>query len=668
MTVIPSHVAQVLARLAGPAVLLPIPRNQKGPVFQDWPQTTLAAMSNPAYLSQFQRSGNIGVLLGEPSEGLCTVDLDSEEVLKAFLSVNPELSSTLQTSRMRGGNLWLRILGKFPAAGKIKDHATGRDLGEWRANGNQTVIHGAAIDTTKGETKPTQYRTLVDAPPLKIAFSQIVWPGGWRVPWMPEPEEAGIAANQELIAEHGEPFTKSDNGRLTLNAMYFIARFARSDDTLYEPAESQFYGYDLELGLWRRRTEAAIKIDLAEALKEYADGQSNGVKGQIVNSRTPAALAGMASLLQGFVEETDAFNRVHGVVHVANGMLHLAGERPELRPFEPQYRSRNIAPVAYDPAAECPRFKRELLESALDAADVSLVQRYFGACLLGRNLAQKLLILTGTAGGGKSTLLEILEKILGIENVGQLRTEHLAERFEIARFVGRLLLTGKDVPGRFLEESGAHALKALVGHDLLDAERKGSNLSVPVRGDFAVVITCNSRLRVRLDGDADAWRRRLLIVKYERPKPERPERDFANRLLAEEGAGILRWMVDGARAHLAELAECGDYRLTDTQRQRVNSLLAESDSLREFIRQRTEVHHGSDVTVYELVEVYAQYCDSQGWEQAPVRRVELDLPDAMQEIRKAARRNDVQREGKSRRGFAGVRLIENAGEAADHDA
>ena len=211
-------------------------------------------------------------------------------------------------------------------------------------------------------------------------------------------------------------------------------------------------------------------------------------------------------------------------------------------------------------------------------------------------------------------------------------------------------------------------MKALVGHDLLDAERKGSNASCPVRGDFGVVITCNSRLRVRLDGDADAWRRRLLIVRYERPKPERPERDFANRLLQEEGAGILRWMVDGAGAHLAELAECGDFRLSAHQRQRVNSLLAESDSVREFVRQGTEACPGADVTVYELAEGYAAYCDTMGWEQMPTRRLENELPDAMQDVRRAARRNDVQREGKARRGFANVRLIEDAGEAADHDA
>ena len=36
----------------------------------------------------------------------------------------------------------------------------GEDWGEWRADGNQTVIHGEAIDRKKGETKPTAYKII----------------------------------------------------------------------------------------------------------------------------------------------------------------------------------------------------------------------------------------------------------------------------------------------------------------------------------------------------------------------------------------------------------------------------------------------------------------------------------------------------------------------------
>ncbi len=655
-----SPVQRVRERLGMDAVLLAIATRKKNPTLPGWQKVQRASMDDPAYLDSLNHGGNIGVLLGAASDGLCAIDFDADADAESFLAANPELTGSFRTRGARGCQVWIRAQGVFPPSGDAKD-AEGKKVAEWRADGRQSVVWGM-------HPSGQDYTWIVDADPLKFHFQRVHWPEGWRASWMPEQEDPGIAADRALIEQYGAPFTRSEKGKLALNPPYFVARFAASGDILFEPAEGTFYAYHGETGLWGQRTAASLKIEFAEELKAYADALSPADGSQIINARNERFLFGLVGLLQGHVEAREAFMRQDGVVHVANGMLHLDEEPPALRGFRADYRSRNAAPVAYDPAADCPRFKRELLGSALAHDDVSLVQRYAGACLLGNNLAQKILVLTGTAGGGKSTLLEILERILGNENVSEIRTEHLSERFEIARFIGKVLLTGKDVQGRFLEAEGAHKLKALVGNDLLDAERKGSNASCPVRGNFFVVITCNSRLRVRLDGDADAWRRRLMIVKYERPKPERPERDFAGRLLAEEGPGILRWMVDGARAHLAELQECGDFRLTPRQRQRVDGLLAESDSVREFVRQGVSNVPGQDVTVYELEEAYSVYCETMGWEPLPTRRLQTSIGDAMQELRRVARRNDIQRGGTPKKGFSGVRLVDRAEEAADHDA
>ena len=207
-------------------------------------------------------------------------------------------------------------------------------------------------------------------------------------------------------------------------------------------------------------------------------------------------------------------------------------KEPIYRNSHPDYYSRNVCPIPWDPNADCPRFKTELLATALEPEDISLLQRWCGSLLLGRNLAQKIMLLTGTPGGGKSTLLEIIEAIIGPANVCQLRTEHLSERFELSRFLRKTMLSGKDVKGDFLQTEGAHVLKALVGHDLLSAERKGSNSEFQLRGEFGVAVSCNSRLRVKLEGDVDAWRRRLLIIRYEKPKPSKRVLDFAKTLLS----------------------------------------------------------------------------------------------------------------------------------------
>jgi hypothetical protein len=43
-------------------------------------------------------------------------------------------------------------------------------------------------------------------------------------------------------------------------------------------------------------------------------------------------------------------------------------------------------------------------------------------------------------------------------------------------------------------------------------------------------------------------------------------------------------MLEGARRHVEELRDHGDSQLTDHQKERVNSLLDESDSVRVFVQ------------------------------------------------------------------------------------
>ena len=162
--------------------------------------------------------------------------------------------------------------------------------------------------------------------------------------------------------------------------------------------------------------------------------------------------------------------------------------------------------------AKCPKFNA-LLAFALEPDDVSLFWRWFGSVLLTGNAAQRILLFIGEPAAGKSTIAEVVEKVIGLINCTALRTKQLHERFEIGRFFGYTLLTAKDGPGDFFEQDGAQALKTLA-HDYIPGERKGSMESVPVYGDFDCMITCKERLLVRLEGDTDigAWKRRLMLL------------------------------------------------------------------------------------------------------------------------------------------------------------
>lgn len=655
----PTHIVEQLRDLVGrDVVLLPIPPGEKGPRFTGWQNVTAASMEDPAYLARLNHGGNIGVLLGQPSGGLCSIDVDDDAALDEFLALNPALQATLRTRRARGGNLWVRVQGDYPPLTKLIAQ-DGRGWGEWRADGGQTVIHGAAMDARKGESAPVPYLMLVAASPVCIRFADIVWPARLIVPGTPAAANDAQQAAAELMDQFGAPYYQNNNGTIALNENYWAGHYALEHILLYEPDEKTFYEYHADTGLYEEISADRIKAEISARL--LAASRESNVPA-LERKRTDSALNHIIAQLKGLVEKRRAFSdRASNYIHLANGILQFQPDREiDLLPFAPDFYSRNRSPIGYDDSAHCERFLNELVLPAVHPEDVALIQKYLGLCLLGRNLIQRFLILDGEGGRGKTQLAIVFQHLIGMANVTQLRTEHLAERFELYRYLKRTLLVGVDVSANFLSTRGANVLKGLVGGDWMDAEQKGGNGNFQLQGIYCVLITSNSRLRVRLEGDLSAWRRRMLIVRYEAPPPVKKIPDFGKYLIETEGAGILNWALAGLAALLTDIANIGDIHLTERQQQTVDSLLAESDSLRHFLADCVELAEGCDLTVAELVEAYAEYCPSKHWKSMPITQVYDQLEGLMLEMFGTVRANSIEREGRrGNRGFRRVRFTES---------
>jgi hypothetical protein len=169
----------------GDAVLLPIPKGQKGPIFDAWQQITFKETqketgkecdwSNINYA--LWRGGNLGVRLGHLSGGLCTIDADTDEILEWILENNPKLRKTLRTKGNRGAQLWIKPNGQYPQKVYKLRSQDKTDLKlEWRGDG-QSVVFGEHPDTHK------PYQILVNARPLETAFNEIKWPENAVLPW-----------------------------------------------------------------------------------------------------------------------------------------------------------------------------------------------------------------------------------------------------------------------------------------------------------------------------------------------------------------------------------------------------------------------------------------------------------------------------------------------------
>jgi phage/plasmid-associated DNA primase len=291
----------------------------------------------------------------------------------------------------------------------------------------------------------------------------------------------------------------------------------------------------------------------------------------------------------------------------------------------------------------------------LDQSDVLLLQKAAGLCLLGRNLVQRFFVLDGVGGASKGAFIEVLKLVTGEENCGELRTEALTGRFEIARIANKSVLLGADVPGDFLSRPSAHRIKSMVGGDLLDCEIKGSMTSFSIRGEFNILMTSNTRLKIRVESDRSAWKRRLVVIRYDRPYTGQEIPEIAKFLVAKEGSGILNWSICGAQLLLQDIQQSGNLILSETQQQRVEDLLNESDSIRMFLVQSIQEAAEEALTVEEIVRAYNTFCIDRGWDPIAVSDVEKRLPDLMSELFGVLKSHDILlSQGRTFRGFHGV--------------
>jgi P4 family phage/plasmid primase-like protien len=432
--------------------------------------------------------------------------------------------------------------------------------------------------------------------------------------------------------------------------------------TVFLPTEQRFYTYSPAEGIFAYRRDPVLLTRLSRWLLECVWQCRDHCETRVLEFRLrdSESLNGVLKKGRGLLEVRPEFfsSDLTEFIPCANGMLRLSDKT--LLPFSPAYCRRNKLAVPYDPRAKCPLFLDTLMRPALDADGLDLLQRACGLFLIGENLAQRIFLLIGTAGGGKGTFIRVLRGIVGADNVGALRTQLLSERFELGRFLGKTLLYGADVPDDFLNHRGASILKSLTGGDPVTLEFKNSNEAPGILCKFNIIVTCNSRLTVHLEGDTEAWRRRIAIVEYRNPHPEKVIVDLSEQILAREASGVLNWMLGGFEKIRADGFQL---HLTLAQQKVVDDLLLESESHVVFVRESLARDPEEQLTVADCYAAYVEFCNEHGWRALTKNKFGAVIGDTVVRQFGITTRHDIpDSKDKEQRGWKGIRLERNSRE------
>ncbi|MFI8593759.1 phage/plasmid primase, P4 family [Microbacterium sp. NPDC078428] len=236
------------------------------------------------------------------------------------------------------------------------------------------------------------------------------------------------------------------------------------------------------------------------------------------------------------------------------------------------------------------------------------VQRLAGLTFVGEVLEHVLPFLHGPGGNGKTVFAEVLSTIAGDYATeapqGFLVAGRDKHETELANLQGRRMVVGSEVNEntRFDEAK----VKLLSGGDKITARF--------MRQDFFTFtpshtfwLLGNSQPKVETGGES-FWRRlRLIPFTHTVPESDRIE-NLQQRLVDEEGPGILAWIIQGAVDYAADgLRTPSDVlAATDTYR-------AEEDHLGRFIDDRCSTGGGDTarVEMAELRRAYDTWCREQ---------------------------------------------------------
>lgn len=624
------------------AVFLPIRKGKKGPFLNSWNELSIEDMSDPKHLRYLDSEENVGILLGceSPNAGyLVALDFDVDEAYTIFCELNPELSKSATVRGERGAKVFLRT-NELPGNGKIKD-GEGKEIGDFLAKGKQAVVHGI-------HPSGCTYEWLSVTSPLYTELESIKLPDAWHSPW-----KKTLA--QKLTELHGAAMEQVGRGNIRLNQGFFAGLTAALNTIVYSAREGTFYLYSENSGLWSAKSDEAAKQLADAAIFHYASKLEEDLKQVVLTKRTDAFLSAVLKLLKMQVQtERSFYSSKEGLIHFQNGVYEINAEK--LRPFDMNDYLISGIPFDYLPEARCPDFE-QFLSFALPEDDLSLMQRLLGAFLMGINSAQLILLIYGGAGTGKSTLINIISKIIGLKNTASLRPKHLSGRFELAQIRAAKLLIGADVPGDFLNNENAQMLKALTGGDVLSCELKGLNQPIELECRFNIAITGNARPMVNINSDINAWKRRLVLIHYEGSTPSRPIPDFADHLVKKEGPGIIQWCLKGALQYLKELNEAGRLSMSYRQKQRVENLLFESDSLAIFVSNYIVRAKRSSISVEQIQEHYAEFCALKRWKPFQDKAFRRLLPDLMREHHYASESHSIENDHSHCRGYRNFALV-----------
>ena len=269
-------------------------------------------------------------------------------------------------------------------------------------------------------------------------------------------------------------------------------------------------------------------------------------------------------------------------------------------PHDPKYRAINQIPHEYDPEAELTgeEVERWLQFIVPKMDDREMLLQFMGYCLTRDTRQQKFTILYGSGGSGKSTVIKLIELMIGSENISNISLKELSQRFASYGLLGKLLNSCADLEVSALEDTSV--IKKVLGEDSLRGEPKGKD-AISFK-NYAKLIFSTNELPLVISEKTNGFYRRLMILNMTR-QPEHKRADYLD-LLSKE----IDYLISLAVKALERMYQAGHITESAGSREAVQALRNDSDTVEAWIFETCYRVRESRIERGQLYQKYDSYC------------------------------------------------------------
>lgn len=347
-------------------------------------------------------------------------------------------------------------------------------------------------------------------------------------------------------------------------------------------ADGAFFSVD-----GRVTDEEAMRKEIYDAISPYVN---TGVMRRVDN---------IMSVLRMEAHQEQFDNRLT-VIHFQNGTYDLENYFTQQK-FPCRYR----LPVNFNPSAGEPVKWLDFLNQLLEPEDILTLQEYMGYCLIPTTKAQKMLMIIGRGGEGKSRIGYVMKALLGdCMNVGSLAKVE-TNAFARADLEHLLLMVDDDLKMEGLP--GTNYIKSIISAELpMDLERKGKQ-SYQGKLNVRFLAFGNGSLQALNDRSHGFFRRQIILQAKPRPTDRVDDPYLGSALLAEKEQ-IMLWAIKG----LFRLIE-RDFQFTISRSAMDNlkDAVAQSNNIVSFMESNGYFIFSADgsVTSRRLYQTYVDWCE-----------------------------------------------------------